>query len=244
MQSKHPEIGDAFGNMLWDAYCYEMNMDEIIETRSGDIWANYHGTAMYFAPYAQWSSHEKTAIAHMKGTVLDIGCGAGRHSLYAQSLGHDVTAIDSSWLATEVARLRGVKQKEWLSIERAEELGEGRFDTVLLLGNGLGLLGNHTKARRLLKMLYKSTTPGGIIIGESKDPEHIRKDLLGKATTRSKLQGQIRLRVRYRNMTTPWFNYCYLSPKELEEMIRGTGWVVREKIRGRKGVYVVVLAKK
>jgi 2-polyprenyl-3-methyl-5-hydroxy-6-metoxy-1,4-benzoquinol methylase len=43
----------------------------------------------------------------VKGRVLDVGCGAGRHSLYLQEKGFDVLGTDISPLASESASLGG-----------------------------------------------------------------------------------------------------------------------------------------
>jgi SAM-dependent methyltransferase len=245
MRCGHPKTGDALGMALWDAHDWNMNLDEVIETNRGDIWVNRFGTRMYFASYPRWPTHEKTAIARMKGSMLDIGCGAGRHSLHAQALLHQITAIDASFLASEVARRRGVREVHHLPIERAHELGKACFDTVLLLGNGLGLFGNFTRGRQYLRMLHRLTTRDGIIIGESVDHTNHRylDEELCKASAQHTLHAQLRLRVRYRDTATPWFDYCYVSPNELETMIQSTGWNVREYHRGKQGRYAVILAK-
>ncbi len=77
-------------------------------------------------------------MAHVKGRVLDIGCGPGRHSLWLQERGFDVVAIDISPLVVRVAKARGVKIS---FIMAAQNLAftPNSFDTVLLLGNNFGI---------------------------------------------------------------------------------------------------------
>ena len=65
---------------------------------------------MYFSEYENWHTIEKKAMVFVKGKVLDIGCGVGRHSLYLQKKGFDVLGIDNSPLAIKVSKLRGVKK--------------------------------------------------------------------------------------------------------------------------------------
>ena len=98
---------DAFGQKLWAAYNRE-EVFEIVERDDGYIDAmKIKG---YFADYEDWSQIEQEAMKFVKGRTLDIGCGAGRHSLYLQRKGCDVLGVDISPLAIEVCKLRGLKK--------------------------------------------------------------------------------------------------------------------------------------
>ena len=76
---------DAFGRMLW-AYYNGQRVFEIDERDDGYIEAST-SPKLYFSDYEDWPHHEKKAIEYVKGRVLDIGCGVGRHSLYLQKKG-------------------------------------------------------------------------------------------------------------------------------------------------------------
>jgi 2-polyprenyl-3-methyl-5-hydroxy-6-metoxy-1,4-benzoquinol methylase len=55
---------------------------------------------------------EQKALKLSKGKVLDIGAGAGSHSLYLQNERNlDVTALDISPKSIEVCKLRGIKKR-------------------------------------------------------------------------------------------------------------------------------------
>jgi 2-polyprenyl-3-methyl-5-hydroxy-6-metoxy-1,4-benzoquinol methylase len=88
---------DAYGQEIW-AYYKGRDSFEIIERDDGYFDAS-SGPKTYFSEYQEWSIHEKRAMEFVKGRVLDIGCGAGRHSLYLQKMGFDVLGIDNSPLA-------------------------------------------------------------------------------------------------------------------------------------------------
>lgn len=105
----------------------------------------------------------------VKGKVLDVGCGAGRHSLYLQRKGFDVLGIDASPLATKICRLRGVKKAEVISIEDVN-FKIGFFDSVLMMGNNFNLFGGFKKAQRLLNRFHRITTEDARIIAETLDP--------------------------------------------------------------------------
>lgn len=65
------------------------------------------------------------------GRVLDVGAGAGCHSLALQKRGLDVTAVDISPLSVDVMRRRGVRQA-W-EADVFDEAFAGCYDTVLML---------------------------------------------------------------------------------------------------------------
>ncbi|MGD0495283.1 MAG: methyltransferase domain-containing protein [Candidatus Bathyarchaeia archaeon] len=96
---------DAFGQELWA--CYKgQNIYEIIERDDG-YFSAHQSPKVYFSEYADWPLIEQKAMGFVKGRVLDIGCGAGRHALYLQQKGFSVVGVDSSPLAVKVCKLRG-----------------------------------------------------------------------------------------------------------------------------------------
>ena len=141
------------------------------------------------------------------GRVLDAGAGAGRVSLHLQSKGHDVLAIDNSPGAIEVCRRRGVRDACVLAFDAVDQ-SYGKFDTIVLLGNNFGLFGTPAKAQRLLRRLHRLTTDRARIIVESRDVEQ-RADLDAhrryhqRNLARGRLPGQIRIRVRFRDIVGP-----------------------------------------
>ena len=90
---------------------------------------------------------DKKAIAYARGRVLDVGCGAGRHALYLQKKGMDVTGIDVSPLAVKICRLRGLRKTQVLSFEQIDKFPVNSFDTVMMMGNNFGLFGGFKKPR-------------------------------------------------------------------------------------------------
>lgn len=60
------------------------------------------------------------------------------------------------------------------------------------------------------------------------------------------MPGQLRLRVRYRDLTGPWFDYLIVSPDEMASIIEGTDWRIRRLIQGGRSYsgsryYVAIL---
>jgi SAM-dependent methyltransferase len=202
---------------------------------------------MYFAPYESWMPSEKEAIGYARGRTLDVGCGAGRVCLYLQEKGQDVLGIDNSPGALEVCRQRGVKETRLLSITKiSRQLGS--FETIVMFGNNFGLLGNPSRAKFLLKRLNHMTSPAGRILAvsndiyQTSDPDHLAYHEYNRR--RGRMAGQIRIRVRFKHATSPWFDYLLVSPEEMAEILEGTGWS-QHRVISAEGtpVYAAVLIK-
>src|SRR5690606_16595995 len=88
-----------------------------------------------FRDYKDMSKLEQKSLQLAKGRILDVGCGAGIHSLYLQNKGFDVKAIDISKGAIEVAQKLGIRNAEQIPVLDETE----KFDTILLMMNGTGI---------------------------------------------------------------------------------------------------------
>ena len=240
---------DAFGHAMYDYFSSGMrnpHINEVIEREDGYIETS-GGPAAYFAGYRNWPPEEKKALRYVRGRVLDIGCGAGRHSLYLQGKGLEVVGIDNSPLAIEVCKQRGFKHAEVTSINQINSK-LGVFDTVLMLGNNFGLFGSYAGVKRLLKRISGITSKNARIIATSNDiyrtdnPEHLKYHELNRK--RGRMAGQIRFRVRYHQYATPWFDYLLVSKNEMENILDGTDWKVKRFFESTGSFYVAVIDKK
>jgi SAM-dependent methyltransferase len=234
---------DAFGQSLWDAH-RNGSAIHVIERDDGMI--DPADAAGYLQIPRRWPSHIADALRHVRGRVLDLGCGAGRHAIFLQRRGHDVLGIDESPLAIRTARARGLRHARVLAIE---QMGTalGRFDTLLMLGHNFGLLSSRSKARRLLRRLYRMTAPDARIIAESNDiyqtsnPVHLAYQRHNRR--RGRMSGQIRFRVRYRHLRTRFIDYLMVSPAEMRQIVAGTGWRIVKVLPSKGSSYVGILAK-
>lgn len=200
----------------------------------------------YFAEYRRWRPHERAAIRHAAGRVLDIGCGAGRHSLYLQKRGLDVVAIDVSPGAIRTCGLRGVRNARLCSIDKVNR-NVGTFDTILMLGNNFGLFGSFRRAKALLRKFHGLTSGRAWIIAECLDPydtsnaKHI--SYLRRNRARGRMSGQLRLRARYQDYATPWFDYLFVSRREMTKILKETGWKIGKILSGTGPTYIALIHK-
>jgi SAM-dependent methyltransferase len=236
---------DAYGWLMID-HLHGQPAHEIVERDDGFVSVTPLGSALYFQPVEQWRPLERELLRWCRGRVLDVGCGAGRASLALQELGLDVVGVDNSPLAIRVCEDRGVRDARVVPVsEISRKLGV--FDTILMLGNNVGLLGGPQRAKRLLRRWHALTSPSARIVGAtmnpyaSVSPDHRHYHRFNRA--RGRLAGQLRIRVRHRRFATPWFDYWLASPEELGRAVRGTGWRVAELLPENGIAYGAVIAK-
>jgi SAM-dependent methyltransferase len=238
---------DAYGQQLLAQFNSQIATAEIIERDD-----HYIGTGseagIYFQDYKQWSPLERRAIKLAKGRVLDIGCGAGRHSLYLQQKGFDVTGIDISPGAVKVCKLRGLKKVFLRPIADIDKFKPDSFDTILMLGNNFGLFASAKGAKKILKKLNRITSPDARIIAGTRnpyrtsEPDHLQYHRLNKKLGR--MPGQIKMRVRFGKVVGAWFDYLLVSPKEMEDILSDTDWQVERFIAPEEANYFAVIWKK
>ncbi len=236
---------DTFGHLLTDFHNGEQRV-EIVEREDDYIDISRLGPLAYFAEYTEWAEHQKLAMGYAVGRVLDIGCGAGRHSLYLQEKGHDVLATDISPLTIQLCQQRGIKNASVVSITQLNAK-LGIFNTILMMGHNFGLVGSYKRARWLLKRFASMTTDDGKIIAETMDPyqtenpAHLAYHQYNR--DRGRMSGQLRLRIRYKQYATPWFDYLFVSKSELEDILVGTSWTIERYIDSDKPTYIAILKK-
>jgi len=184
--------------------------------------------SVYFGDIDAWSPAELPAIEMVRGRVLDVGAGAGRATLHLQENGIDATALDVSAGAIEVCRRRGVKQV-WLgAVEDLVGQSPAGFDTFLLLGNNLGLIGSPQAAPGWFDALRRLATPEARLIGTTIDPyltddlDHLEYHQQNRR--RGRMPGQVTIRSRYRALATDWIDLLWVSIDELRAIVEPEGW--------------------
>jgi SAM-dependent methyltransferase len=238
---------DAYGEQLLAQYRSGEKTAELIERDDGFIdFGSDEG--LYFTEYDKWSQVEQQAIGLAAGRILDIGCGAGRHALYLQEKGFDVTGIDNAPGAIEVCKARGLKNAFVRPIENIDEFPENSFDTILMFGNNFGLFGSPENARKILEKFSRITTASARLIAGTRnpyltdDPAHLKYHEFNRR--RGRMPGQIRLRVRYREIAGDWFDYLFVSPEEMSEIFKDTTWQIEKFLAPEQANYFAVIGKK
>lgn len=153
------------GEAIWDYYHKNSPQDLLTETSISEI--DELPVEYLFRNYQEMNEIEQKALQLSQGKVLDIGAGAGCHSLYLQNEKHlNVTAVDISQKSIEICRLQGIKNAISGNIL---EFPEEKFDTILLLMNGTGIFKSLSKIDTYLQKLKTLLSPNGQILIDGTD---------------------------------------------------------------------------
>ena len=161
---------DLFGKALLDYQNGNYSEDIITSTNISDD--DELPIPYLFRGYSEMPKLEQKALQLSKGTVLDVGCGSGNHSLWLQEKGLKVKAIDTSEGAIEVAKNRGVLNAELKPLLEETET----FDTILVLMNGTGIFQELSQVSKYLKRLKLLLNPNGQILIDSSDISYMYED--------------------------------------------------------------------
>ena len=193
---------------------------------------------------SQFSNLELIALDNCSGKILDIGAGAGRHSLELQKRKANVTALDISLNAIDIMMKRGVKKVTHSDIM---DLSNVKFDTLLMLMNGIGIVGDPEKLDIFLVKVKQLLTENGVIIFDSVDvsktnnPIHV--DYRNKNISSNKLSGQQKLKINYDDVSGDWFNWLHISFQELSNVANNHGYISTLIKENSNGQYVAKLQK-
>lgn len=210
--------GDAWGRALLDHLDGRPVAGVELEVDDGTVVPAMH-PEWFFRDHDRWEPEEQELLALVEtGPVLDLGAGAGRVSLHLQSLGFEVTAVESSEGAAEVCRRRGVAD---VRVADLNEPPDGRWwGTVLLMCGNLGLGGSWEGNRELLRRLADVCAQGALLLGDSVNAD---------------VAGAIGLRIRYGGIVTPWWRQRNVRATEIAPMVRGTGWSIERQLAAANG---------
>jgi len=161
---------DLFGQALLDFQKGAFTEDIMTSTNISDD--DTLPISYLFRNFKEMPKLEQKALKLAKGHVLDVGCGAGSHSLYLQEKGFQLKSIDISEGAIEVCKLRGVKNAEVKNILNETET----YDTILLLMNGTGIFQELSQLSKYLKHLKSLLPLNGQILIDSSDIKYMYED--------------------------------------------------------------------
>ncbi len=203
---------DLFGNALLDYQNKNYTEDLITSTSISDD--DILPLPYLFRDYKDMPQLEQKALQLCKGTILDVGCGAGSHSLYLQNEGLTVKAIDISKGAIDVCKQRGIINTEIKDVLQETET----FDTIILLMNGTGIFQELFLVSNYLKHLKSLLKPNGQILIDSSDIKYMYEDDDGGYwfNTNSNYYGELDYFLSYKDEKETPMKWLYLDFKTLK----------------------------
>lgn len=190
---------------------------------------------VFFRPEAEMPEAESLALHLCRGKVLDIGAGAGSHALVLQEQNFEVTALELSPGAAALMQKRGVKTVVQQDVFHYKT---EKFDTLLLLMNGIGLTQNLAGLDRFLQHAKQLLLPGSQLIFDSSDIAYLYE---GLPLPKNKYYGEISYQYQYKNQLGEWFNWLYTDQKTLLKTASKNGWVCEIKYEDDMDLYLAKL---
>jgi SAM-dependent methyltransferase len=163
-----------------------------------------------FRSFKDFPANEQNAVSLAKGKTLDIGAGAGVHAIYLKEIkGLDLEAIDISPYTAEYLNGKGIKtyHQNIFAFEPSE-----KYDTILLLMNGLGIAETNEKLPQFLSKLTSLLNPKGQILIESCGLDY----LFESEEEAKEHSGEIIYKMEYKGIECPYFSWLYFSFDKLE----------------------------
>lgn len=211
---------DIFGKAILD---YQIShFPERLLTATNISETDEMEVAYLFRKYDQMPKIEQKALQLCKGKILDVGCGAGSHSLYLQEKGMDVTALDISANAIKACKLRGVQNTRVAPILDIEN---EKYDTIILLMNGIGISGKLENLTQYLQKLKSLLAPNGHILLDSSDIIYMfdEDEDGGKWIPSNGYYGELTFTISYKGEAEQPFDWLYIDYNTLQNAAHANG---------------------
>lgn len=224
--------------------------DHFHQVRGGRLWVHMRSAARadvarefpreempvkyYFRSTGEMPELEWTALQHCRGRILDIGAGAGSHSLALQQLGQDVTALEISPLAADVIKARGVRQvlcRDFFGLT-----DDIQYDTLLLMMNGIGLAGTREGLQTFLRKARVLSRHGAILLFDSADISY----LYPKLPSPPGYYGELLYRYEYRRRLSKPFPWLFIDPKTMKKFAAEAGWEMEVLFEDNSDQYLAI----
>lgn len=221
---------------------FDGDQDARLLTRRDDGFEAPIPVQHFFRDPAAFSPLEHTALDACRGTVLDIGAGSGLHALALQDRGAAVTALDIAPEAVSIMRARGVRDAREGDIMTFRG---GPFDTLLMLGHGVGMTGTLSGLEAFLRHATGLLRPGGRLLLDSldarrtADPRHRAYHERNEAAGR--YAGEIRMQLVFGDHVGPLVPWLHVDPGTLAAVSGAAGWVSECLVEGEQGEYLARL---
>ena len=211
---------DLLGLALMDFYSGKHDGKIIIH--SPDFDEDEIKVEWYFRDFPSMPYLEKKALEFCYGKTLDVGAGAGSHSLFLQDKGLDIYAMDISAGACNVMRSRGISAVIQGDIF---QLTSNKWDTILMMMNGIGVFGNINNLDAFLEKLPSLLNPGGQLLFDSTNLIYLFENEQGEIEIdlNREYYGQISFQLEYRDLYSPKFDWLYMDYDTLSSMADSKG---------------------
>lgn len=229
---------DPMGEAIKDHFNGKQRV--MIRTFSSIEGEDHLSAAWLFRSREEMPELEKIALINCRGSVLDVGAGAGSHSLVLQELGFKVKAIDVSEVAIETIRKRGVNNCEAIDFM---DLPKNAYDTLLFLMNGSGIAGNLKGLSKLLVKAKSLLKKDGQILMDSSDLIYMFEDaeFANSIIDQKGYYGEVTFTMEYEGVKSDPFPWLYIDYFTLSKYAEKAGFEASLVFEGNHFEYLACL---
>ncbi|NJM15307.1 MAG: SAM-dependent methyltransferase [Bacteroidales bacterium] len=231
------QFNDPLGHAVWDYFQDPATFAKAVINVHSPLFDDDEIPVSYlFREYAHMPDVEKNALNLCEGSILDVGAGAGCHSLYLQQSGKNITALEKSLLAAKTMGQRGVNNVLHQDFWGLKNKG---YNTILLLMNGLGLAGSIKKLPLFLDKCKSLLLLNGQIIADSSDIMYLYEGIKLPA---KKYYGEVEYKMSYDKHVSSSFHWLFVDFDTLSACAKTVGMKATKLLTGEHHNYLVKLS--
>ena len=214
-------VTDPFGRALRDHHLGER--ERPLVCRDGEQSLDHPIQQFYFEPFDPPADHR--FHRYLRGPLLDMGAGVGRHARYFQER-FETVAIEHSEALVETMCERGVADARLADMfDLQATFEQGRFASALAYGTQLGLAGSMAGLRSFLSDLAYVTTADATAVLDGYDPgQPATKELLGYRSDPAQGLASRVLQFEYEGTLGQPLLFRLFSPERFREAVAETAW--------------------
>lgn len=108
--------------------------------------------------------------------ILDLACGRGRHSIYLNSLGFEVTGVDLSEANIRYASQYQNERLHFVIHDMREVYKPQAFDVILNLFTSFGYFDSDEENQQVISAVFSMLKPGGLFVLDYLNTQSIKLD--------------------------------------------------------------------
>lgn len=226
---------DVFGHAI--AHYFARKTPAYIKVYSPEFDEDEIPVEYLFRSFENMPTLEQKALQLCQGKTLDVGCGAGSHSLYLQKF-MPVTSIDTSPLAIQVCKERGLKNAQVADFFTYHSTP---FDTILFMMNGIGIVGKLEKLAAFFDKIKQLLSPNGQVLLDSSNLIYLFPENEEEAKSSPQYYGEMEYHTRYLHYQSDPFYWLYLDFDTLQCMAELHGFTAEKMMEGEHYEYLARL---
>ena len=186
---------------------------------------------------------EKEMLRLARGRVLDVGAGAGCHTLELMKRGLQTVAIDISEPSVQVMKERGIDAR---LINFFDETFCEKFDTIIMAMNGIGIVGKIERLPMFFRSVKRLLAPNGQLLLDSSDLRYLFEEEDGSFTVdlAAGYYGEVDYEMRYKGIKGECFDWLYIDFETLSFYANEAGLLCEKCMDGEHYDYLARITSK